>query len=128
MVKGVGIDLMDMHRISSELSMDDSFIRKTFTEAERAELYSRIDTHEYLCTRFSLKEAVFKSLDCDGDWFQMTDIEILTNSFGKPCVHLHGDAKAYANRASIETVHVSLTYDDNFVASVAVADGPIELH
>lgn len=123
MIKGVGIDLMNMDRISEDISLDDAFIRKTFTEAELDELKSRKDRHTYLCTRFSMKEAIFKTLGRDGDSFAMTDIEVLCDELGRPTVKLLGKSKELAEKSGISEIFVSVSYDGNLVTSFAVAQG-----
>lgn len=125
MIKGVGIDLMDMNRVSRETPSDDAFVRKVFTEAERVELSLHPDSHEYLCSRFSMKEAVYKSLGRDGDDFVMTDIEILADDTGRPVAKLLGRSLELAREAGISNVLVSVSFDGNLVTSVAVADGPV---
>lgn len=125
MIKGVGIDLMNMDRIPREMSPDDAFIRKVFTKAERIELSASSDQHEFICSRFSMKEAVFKSLGRDADDFSMTDIEILEDAIGRPTVSLLGKTAELAQVAGISRVLVSISYDGNLVSSLAVADGEI---
>lgn len=123
MIKGVGIDLMSMDRISRDMPLDDAFIRRAFTGKEREELASCDDPHEFICSRFSTKEAVFKSLGRDGDDFRMTDVEILEDPTGAPRVELCGVTAEMARSAGIFNVLVSISYDGNLVISVAVADG-----
>ena len=123
MIRGVGIDLMDMGRIPSDMSPDDAFVRRILTPSERAEQRTHGNSHEYLCSRFSMKEAVFKALGQDGDDFSMTDIEILADGIGRPVARLLGKAAQRAQAAGIRDVLVSISYDDNLVTPVAVADG-----
>lgn len=123
MIRGVGIDLMNMDRISRDMPSDDAFIRRVFTEAERKELASHADPNEYICSRFSTKESVFKCLGADADDFSMTDIEILVDGFGKPVAALHGKVAARAQVSGVSQVLVSISFDGNLVTSVAIADG-----
>lgn len=123
MIRGVGIDLMDMRRISSDMSPDDAFVRRVLTPSEREEQSVHGNPHEYLCSRFSMKEAVFKALGQEGDDFSMTDIEILADEIGRPIATLLGKAAQRAHVAGICNVLVSISYDDNLVTSIAVADG-----
>lgn len=123
MIKGVGIDLMNMDRVPGDMSLDDAFIHRVFTEAERAELASHADMHEYVCSRFSMKEAVFKALGRNGDDFSMSDIEILADGIGRPMVTLLGTTAELAKVAGISSVLVSISFDGNLVTSLAVADG-----
>lgn len=121
MIHGVGVDIMLIERMDSTLDVDDSFIRSTFTAAELEEMRQHVSPRTFLASRFSAKEAVFKSLDCDGDFFQMTDVEILANEHGKPFVNLYGAASKLAARAGITKVHVSISHERDQVCSFAVA-------
>lgn len=123
MIRGVGIDLMDMRRIPSDMPPDDAFVRRVLTPLEREEQDTHGYPHEYLCSRFSMKEAVFKALGQESDDFSMTDIEILADEIGRPIAKLLGKAAQRAQVAGICNVLVSISYDDNLVTSIAVADG-----
>lgn len=125
MVKGVGIDLMDMRRISRDMPLDDAFIRHVFSDAERDSIVSSECAHRHICSRFSAKEAVFKSLGREGDGFSMAEVEILIDEIGRPIVNLTGLTAELAQAAGIADIFVSISFDGGFVTSVAVADGPV---
>lgn len=128
MVIGVGVDFMRIDRICGDLADDDPFIRRGFTQAERDELSSRSDRRTFLATRFSAKEAVFKTLHCDGNACPPHDVEILSNEIGEPYVNLFGRAAEAARRQGIGKVLVSLSYDDDHVVAFAVAEALHESH
>ena len=121
MIAGVGVDFMRIDRIAADLPMDDPFVRRGFTQAERTELEARSDKRVFLASRFAAKEAVFKSLNVSGNAIPLQDVEIMKDDKGKPVVHLFGAAAQAAARQGIESVLVSLSYEKEYVLAFAVA-------
>jgi phosphopantetheine--protein transferase-like protein len=72
-------------------------------------------------TRFSGKEAVFKSLSLPGDSIRLNEIEILENEIGQPVVTLIGDAKRHAEQKGITAIYISLSCDTEYASAFAVA-------
>lgn len=122
MLVGVGADIMRIDRIGEGLSDDDPFIRRGFTEAERSELQARDDRRTFIASRFSAKEAVFKTLDCGGNDVRLPEVEIVSNEHGRPVVNLYGAAAAIASARGIDRVLVSLSYESEYVLAFAVAE------
>lgn len=122
MIAGVGADVMRIDRIAANLPSDDPFIRRGFTEAERAELEARADKRLFLASRFAAKEAVFKSLNASGNAIPLHDVEILKDENGKPFVNLYGAAAEVARNQRIDSVMVSLSSEDEYVLAFAVAE------
>ena len=56
MIHGVGTDILERARFG-DLAPDDPFLRRSYTEAERAEAAAREDTVRWYCNRFAGKEA-----------------------------------------------------------------------
>lgn len=62
-VVGVGVDLTDVERIRSMLEKyPDTFLARTFTDAEIAYCAPRANKAEAFAARFAAKEAVVKAL------------------------------------------------------------------
>lgn len=122
MILGIGCDLMALERMPP-LPPEDPFLRKTFTERERREAAGAPDTRRYFATNFSGKEAVFKALRGDPDTFRLDGIEILREPSGAPSVALSGRAAALAAARGVRTVHLSLSWEDEYCMAFAVAEG-----
>ncbi len=129
MVKGVGIDLVDLEEFrgicegfSPDVAEPCSFVARTFTSAELAQARERRDACEYLAGRFACKEAVFKAvapLTCDG--FDLRRVETLDAPTGQPQVSMEGPlAEVYAG-AGVEAILVSVTNESGFVEAIALA-------
>lgn len=122
MLAGIGADIMRIDRIACQLTVDDPFVRRGFTRAERDEFEPRTDKQAYLASRFSAKEAVFKTLNCGGDDVALAEVEIVSDKHGKPTVNLYGAAAEIARAQGISRVLVSLSYERDVVMAFAVAE------
>ncbi|MGB4057090.1 MAG: holo-ACP synthase [Alphaproteobacteria bacterium] len=98
MIVGTGSDLIDIRRVEKVLTrFGDRFIRRCFTETERAKAESRRNGGTHIATyakRFAAKEACSKAL---GTGFNhgvfMRDIGVINTPEGKPTLALTGGAK-----------------------------------
>lgn len=124
MILGIGTDLMDMERLSKEsLSREDPFAVRTFSEAELDAADKTQDPYSYLAVRFAGKEAVFKAFRRSIPHARFSEIEILNDQNGAPCVNLYGYTKKAALQLGITQIHISLTYEKEYAAAFAVLEG-----
>jgi phosphopantetheine--protein transferase-like protein len=122
MVLGIGTDILKISHISySTSSLDDPFVRRTFTDKEIDLALKQEIPLNYFAAGFAGKEAVFKSLSIHGDCIRLNEIEILEDEYGRPVVSLLGRAKAIAGQKGITMIHLSLSYDSDYATAFAVA-------
>ena len=123
-VVGVGIDAIEIQRIRDALTRTPSLLERLFTERERATCITRCGDLRYggLAARFAAKEAVAKALGTGISGFAFRDIEVLTDSNGRPTVELRGGAAAAASGAGVDRVHVSLSHSGDIAVANAVAE------
>lgn len=121
MIHGIGTDILKLERFGTP-DADDVFVRKCFTEKERAQVFAQEKPHCRLAARFAGKEAVFKALRMDPDRARLDEIEILSNEFGAPCVTLHGRMADYAASVHVRRVHLSLSWEADCAVAFAVAE------
>ncbi len=121
MIHGVGTDILAIARFGAP-EENDPFIRRSFTESERAQAAQRAVPNRYYCTRFAGKEAVFKALGMDPDAARLDEIEILADGFGAPHVRLYGRMADFAEKAGITAIHVSLSWETDYAVAFAVAE------
>jgi len=126
-----GIDLAECSRIQDLLQRHgDRFVCRVFTPAEVEYARSAKNTVERLAGRFAAKEAVMKLIGTG--WrggIAWTDIEILNDAAGRPCVHLSGEVARIAHKQGIGQVQISITHTAQLAMASAVAlahahDGP----
>lgn len=123
MVVGIGTDILKIQRIRDGLAGGESFLKKSFTEQERAQARERSDPALFFATRFAGKEAVFKSLGVDGGDIRLNEIEILGTDTGQPRVSLLGKVLDIAAQKGIRNIRVSLSYDGEYAVAFALAEG-----
>ncbi|PLV56810.1 holo-[acyl-carrier-protein] synthase [Thermotoga sp. SG1] len=108
MIVGVGVDFLEIERVSERLA------ERVLGEDEKNIFRSRRNKKEFVAGRFALKEAFFKALGTGLNGYRFTDVEFL-ESGGKPVVKIHRDFGEF------NFVHVSLSHD-RFVVAVVVLE------
>ncbi|WP_276929396.1 holo-ACP synthase [Herbinix luporum] len=125
MIKGIGTDILEINKlypiIQQEDYINDSFIRKVFTDKEIELAESRPIPVNCYATRFSGKEAVFKALGVSSDSLRLNEIEILSDKNGKPYVNLLGKAARIAKEKEITQILISLSYDNKYSMAFCIA-------
>jgi holo-[acyl-carrier protein] synthase len=114
MAPGVGIDLLEIHRLERALERHPRLAQRVFTEAERDYAAARARPAQHLAARFAAKEAVVKALGLT-DGFGLSEVEIVAGE--PPTVSLRGRVAAIASGRRIE---ISLTHSRDFAAAVAL--------
>jgi len=122
MIVGHGIDIMSTARIARAISRHgDHFMRKVYTDHERALIERRSGYAAQICTAFwAVKEAAMKALGTGNrQGVRFRDIEIRHESTGKPYIVLYGASKKHAERLRVDNIEVSMSHlDDHAIASV----------
>src|SRR5512141_3426212 len=113
MIAGIGVDIVDIARIQALLERyGERFLRRVYTEAETAYALSGANKSERLAGRVAVKESVMKALGTGKtQGILWKDVETVRGRFGKPEVHLHGQAVKWANMRGSGAGHVSITPD-----------------
>jgi holo-[acyl-carrier protein] synthase len=112
---GIGIDLLEIHRMERALQRHPRLAERIFTPAEREYAAARARPGRHLAARFAAKEAVVKALGLSGG-FGLRDIEVLAGE--PPTVRLSGKV---AEVAGDRAVAISLTHSRDNAAAVAIA-------
>ncbi|MGI6575505.1 MAG: holo-ACP synthase [bacterium] len=124
-IKGVGIDIIEVERISRAVSRyPEGFQRRVFTSREW-EYCCRGGEINYpsLAARFAGKEAVLKALGCGWPEIPWQEIEILKEEEDPPAVHLGLLARAKAREKGIISVLISLSHTKSYAVAQALAQG-----
>ncbi|HEX9634257.1 MAG TPA: holo-ACP synthase [Candidatus Limnocylindria bacterium] len=115
----IGVDLIDIDRISSVLSRHpDRFRERVLTEAEARYCGRKA---ERIAGRWAAKEAISKVLGLGVRGVGWREIEILPNWAGAPQVRLHARAAARAASMQLQDVTVSISHERRMAVAVAVA-------
>ena len=114
----IGIDIIEVARIKKAIARwGESFLHRVYTEPE-LELYHQKPSS--LAARFAGKEAVVKALGAQAKGISWQEVEILSDSSGRPLVHLYGKAKNQASGLGLGGLTISLSHSREYaIACVA---------
>lgn len=114
MIKGIGLDIVEIDRIRKANDMSDLFKERILTPRELV-IFDQLKTRrqlEFLAGRFSAKEAYSKANGTGiGKMCKLQDIEILPNTIGKPVLFYQGkEANGF----------VSITHSKEYAAAQVI--------
>lgn len=123
MILGHGVDVTDLSRVRVLLNkMEEDFLYSTFTATERETENLPEERVPFFAGRLAAKEAIAKAL---GTGFTgniaMRQVEIARRPDGSPEVHLHGAAKAAAERLGVARWLVSISHTESVAVASAIA-------
>jgi len=121
MIRGIGVDVVSVPRMAEILvRQGERFVRRVFTEAERAYCGSRARPAEHYAVRFAAKEAVLKALGVPAglSWPEMEVVE----DGGAPRMMLHGKASLAARARRAYRFHLSLSHSAQTAIAMVVAE------
>jgi holo-[acyl-carrier protein] synthase len=115
MIKGIGVDIIEINRIEELVTKNEKFIHRILTEAEK-DAYMLLNDRrkmEYLAGRFAAKEAFSKAMGTGiGKNLQFIDIEVSQDSFGKPFI-----SKPFATG-----VHLSISHSKDYAVAQVIIE------
>lgn len=125
MIAGVGIDIVDIHRVASIVERyGERFLERILTPAELGRCRALLDPAPYLAGRFAAKEAAFKALGAPrGSGIGFHDVSV-DSSGGRPVITLGGRAKERAAELDVRDVHVSISHDGGCAVAVVILERP----
>ena len=117
MIKGIGLDLLELERIEENVRKGDRLAKRVLTEREMA-MYQDMSERrkiEFLAGRFAAKEAFSKAVGTGiGKEIGFHDIEILPNEIGAP----HLTAKGFSSAS----IFLSITHTEYYAAAQVVIE------
>ena len=116
MIKGIGIDIVDLARFARQVERTPKLIPRLFAESERDLSVNS------LAARFAAKEALIKALG-DSAGVSWQDMEIVPDDLGNPGFVLHGSAQAVLDRRGITSLHLTMTHDAGVACAFVIAEG-----
>ncbi len=123
MIKGIGIDIVEVNRIEQAISRRKRFTERIFTETEREYCLSKRRPHLHFAVRFAAKEAALKALGTGMRGVKWTDFEVRRDKWGKPYLSLSGNAAAVARERGICDIFISLSFSRESAVASAIAVG-----
>jgi holo-[acyl-carrier protein] synthase len=123
LIFGTGIDIIEVDRVSKQVSDSKGFREQIFTEREIKYCESKRSKAQNYAVRFAAKEAFFKALGTG--WrggMAWNEVEVLNNRLGKPEIVVHGKIKKYLEKKKITGIHVSLSHINNFANAFVIIE------
>ncbi|MBI4186910.1 MAG: holo-ACP synthase [Chloroflexi bacterium] len=116
----VGIDIVEIARIRKAIARwGEVFLLRVYTDSELRLCRSRPSS---LAARFAGKEAVIKALGVRNGGIAWKEIEILSDSSGKPVVYLHDKAQNQAVCLGLADLAVSLSHSRDYAIALVAGD------
>jgi holo-[acyl-carrier protein] synthase len=125
MVKGIGIDIVEIRRIEECIEKyGEHFLRKVFTEQEIAYCRKRKSPAVHFAGRWAAKEAFFKALpwECQAaaSW---KCVRISAAESGRPVLELcDAELGRLLKKASVARFHLSISHERTVCAAFVVAE------
>jgi len=121
-IAGIGTDIIAIERIRrAEEKSRGRLSQRVLTPLERSLYARRHDGLTLLAGRFAAKEAVAKALGTGLGRISWQEIEIASDSRGRPQVRLYGAAAAEAERLGLAEIQLSLSHCEEYAVAFAVA-------
>jgi holo-[acyl-carrier protein] synthase len=116
MIKGVGVDLVDLARFESKLTETPALVERIFTPSERDR------SMQSLAGVWASKEALIKAIG-NPSGLNWQDVTVAKDSLGKPHLELSGATKDRADQMGITSWHLSISHDGGMACAFVVAEG-----
>ncbi|WP_347861581.1 holo-ACP synthase [Salimicrobium sp. PL1-032A] len=116
MITGIGVDIVEMERITKSIKRNPRMIQRILTEREQEKYYSLSERrkNEFIAGRFAVKEATGKALGTGVGKIGFRCIHVDNDEAGKPVLEVEG----------WETLRffVSISHSDHYAVANVVAE------
>ncbi|UCC39814.1 MAG: holo-ACP synthase [Candidatus Aminicenantes bacterium] len=109
MVKGIGIDIIEVERVKKLAEKNSRFLERVFTDREISYCSEKINKYQHYAARFAAKEAFIKAIGRRIGW---REVELINLASGKPQLEIKSK-----EQFSFKEAHVSISH----LAEYAVA-------
>ena len=126
MIYGIGIDIIEIDRIKSEIQKNGKFNRRVFTDQEikYCERGANLNIQaQFYAGRFTAKEAFLKAIGTGlRGGLAWTDIQVTNDALGKPSLILANKALELINKAKISNIQLSISHSQNYATAIVVLE------
>lgn len=123
MIKGIGIDIVEIDRVERVIQRHPQFIARVFTQPEQEYCQNKARPAIHFALRFAAKEALLKALGTGFRGVKWTDIEVQRDPLGKPSVVLSSSCEQTAREKGIIGFQISLSFNHQNAVAVVLAEG-----
>lgn len=115
MIKGIGIDIVEIKRVKNLLKKyGKSFLNRTFTKKEIEYCHNKPNPAQHYAGRFAAKEALIKAL---GKPLTLKDIEVINKKNSRPEIKLYKSASSVLKRKNIL---LSISHDHEYAIAEVI--------
>ncbi|HLS36577.1 MAG TPA: holo-ACP synthase [Bacillota bacterium] len=117
MIKGIGIDLIELKRIEASIDKSDKLMQRILTPKEQEHfqnLRSQSRKVEFLAGRFAAKEAFAKATGQGIGKLSFQHIEVLSNKNGAPIITAQGYEK--------EKLWISISHSETYAIAQVIIE------
>src|ERR1700712_4539639 len=121
MIKGIGIDIIEVERIAEKIGKEQGFRELVFSANEILYCEKCTNKYQHYAARFAAKEAFFKALGTG--WLGGTafnEIEIMHDEKGKPLLVLLGTTAETMKQNGVGAISVSLSHVKEMATAVVI--------
>lgn len=123
MIKGIGIDLIEVGRLERLIAKDGNFVKRMFSPEEIRYCHAKRYRAQHYAVRFAAKEALLKALGCGlSGGIGWKDISVEKDEAGKPVIRLQGKAEKQLGALRGRSVHLSMSHTREWAVSCVVID------
>lgn len=123
MIIGIGVDIVEITRITQSIERwGPRFARKILGGEELQVFADRLEQPSFVARQFAAKEAISKSLGTGMRGIAFSDIEVLRDLAGAPCVTLSVNGNKVMQSKGIGTLHISISDENEYAIAYAVAE------
>jgi holo-[acyl-carrier protein] synthase len=123
MIKGIGVDILEIKRLNTILARDSRFIHRIFNDAEIAYCDSKANKTQHYAARFTAKEAFFKALG--SGWrggLSWREVWVENDELGKPEIRLKGPTREYFEKKGFRNISISVTHSREYAVAFVVIE------
>jgi len=114
MIKGIGIDMIEIARVKRLAEKNSRFLERIFTSREAEYCLRKKNKYLHLAARFAAKEAFFKAI---GKRIVWRDVELINLPSGKPQLEIK-----QKEQFAVDRVHVSISHLADYALAVVVLE------
>lgn len=122
MIKGVGVDAVDIERFRTSLQRTPTMRERLFVAEELAYVAPKADPVPSLAARFAAREAVMKAMGVGLGAFGFHEVWVTRDPSGQPQLAITGRALELAVDRGITHWHLSITHTDLVAIAHVVAE------
>jgi len=123
MIKGIGVDMVEIGRMQKLIEKDLGFAERIFTAREIAYCESKFFKAQHYAARFTAKEAFFKALGTGfRDGMSWQDVEVENDALGKPQLRLAAMALQKFEKRKLKKALLSLSHTRDMAVALVVIE------